>query len=683
MKILRHRSISPHRWTSAIVAATLTLTATTAIAETDKSPGGAVHGVNVASLDNKVRPQDDDATDIPADKSRYGTFNALIDATEANLKEIVTNLSADTTVKDGSDAQKIRDLYASFMDEQKIENIGIAPVRDQLAAIDALHDRASLPALIATLYRQGIDVPVALGVHQDNRDSTHYATDLYQAGLGLPDREYYLKDGDDGTYKNIRNAYEQHITAMFKLAGLSNPEGSAKQVLQLESSLAKVQWSKVANRDPVKTYNKFAIKELSSLAPDFNWAAYLQTAGIADKASYLLVTQPDYVTAVAGLFNTVPLEDWKTYLRWKVLSDAAPYLSKAFVDENFAFSGKTISGTPEIRARWKRALTLIQVTVGESLGKLYVAKHFPESHKQQMLGLVGNLIATYRESINTLDWMSAETKQQAQTKLSKLTVKIGYPDKWRDFSALQIKADDLWGNIVRANEFDYQYEIDKLGKPIDRTEWHMTPQTVNAYYNPEMNEIVFPAAILQPPFFDVQADDAVNYGAIGSVIGHEISHGFDDQGSQFDGDGNLRDWWTKNDHEKFKAKTSALVQQYAAYESVPGYHLNGELTLGENIADVSGTAISFKAYKLSLKNKKSPVINGLTGEQRFFIGYAIAWQNKIRDKEAIRLVTVDPHSPPVFRVRGAVTNLEAFYRAFDIKPSDKMYLAPEKRVSIW
>jgi len=692
MKVLLRRSFrigSLVLGTAVAVAAMIGGLSASATAARD----GKLHGPDLSSFDRSVRPQDDfykyvnggwmSKTEIPADRSRYGTFHILIDRTEAQLKDIIGRVANDTTIKSGSDAQKIRDMYASFMDETKLEKLGVGPVQSQFAAIDGLKDSAQLSSLIATLFKQGVNVPIAMGVHQDNRDSTRYVVDLGQLGLDLPDRDYYLKDGDDGTYKNIRNAYEQHITAMFKLAGLSKPEESAKKILQFETSLAQAQWSKVANRDPIKTYNKVVIGELASLAPQFNWNAYLDAAEVTGKTTYVLVSQPSYITEVGKLTQSVPLDTWKTYLKWKALSSAAPYLSKAFVDEDFAFDGKTISGTPEIRARWKRGLTLLNGTMGELLGKLYVEQYFPAENKRHMLMLVNNLIASFGKSIDTLDWMSAATKQEARVKLSKLQVKIGYPDEWRDYSALAITADDLWSNIVHASEFNYQYQIDKLGKPINRLEWQMTPQTVNAYYNPEMNEIVFPAAILQPPFFDINADDALNYGAIGSVIGHEISHAFDDQGSQFDGEGNLRDWWTKEDHEKFKTKTSALIKQYAAFEAVPGYHLNGELTLGENIADVSGTAIAFKAYQLSLKKKKAPVIDGFTGEQRFFIGLAVAWQNKAREKEAIRLVTIDPHSPPVFRVRGAVTNFGPFYNAFDIKPGDKMYLAPEQRVSIW
>lgn len=650
-------------------------------------------GLDTRYFDTSVRPQDDfyryvngkwlDTANIPADKSRFGVFMELRDKSEKQLADIMNDLMKDTAIKPGTDAQRIHDLYASFMNEAKLEALAQKPLRDDLALIEATHDATRLPTLMARLARQGINMPMLVFVHPDNRDSTHYAPDLFQGGLELPDRDYYLKDGEDGTYKKIRDAYLNHIVMMLTLEGLPQPAQSAKLILALETSLAQAHWDKVSNRDPVKTYNKFLVANLESVAPQFDWNGFLQTAGVKGKSDFLLISQPSYITETAKLLQEVPLSTWKIYLKWKVISAAAPYLSKAFADEDFAFNGKIVSGTPEIRARWKRGVGVIESTMGESLGKLYVQKYFPEENKRRMLALVNNLIAAYHQSIDQLDWMSAATKQQAQEKLAKLAIKIGYPNQWRDYSALQIRADDLWGNVVRASEFEYQRQINKLGNPIDRNEWHMTPQTVNAYYNAEMNEIVFPAAILQPPFFNVQADDAFNYGAIGAVIGHEISHGFDDQGSQFDGEGDLRDWWTAEDHAKFATKTSALVQQYAAYETVPGYHLNGKLTLGENIADLSGLAIAFKAYQLSLDHQSAPMIDGMTGEQRFFLGWAAAWRETEREKEAIRLATVDPHSPPRFRVRGTVVNMDAFYRAFDVKPDDKMYVPPEQRISIW
>ncbi len=650
-------------------------------------------GLEARYFDPTVRPQDDlyryingkwlDTVTIPADKARYGAFSELADAAEMQLRGIVDELLQGQLPPGDSEAQKIRDLYASFMDEARLDTLGRQPLQTELNAIDALSSPADVIARMAYLVQRGVNVPLVPYVHQDNRDSTRYAVDLYQAGLGMPDRDYYLQDGEDGTYKKIREAYQAHIASLLTLAAQPQPADAAKKILTLETALAKAQWDKVTNRDPIKTYNKYPLDQLKTLAPAFDWPVFMQAAGVVNKVDYLLVSQPSYVTAYSQLLRSEPLPVWKAYLKWRVLSDYAPYLSKAYVDANFDFAGKTLRGIPENRPRWKRGLTLVESAIGEGLGKLYVTKYFPPDNKQRMEVLVGNLLTAYRQSIDNLDWMSDTTKQAAQQKLAKFTVKVGYPQEWRDYSALKTVAGDLVGNVMRAQQFDYQRELNKLGKPIDRNEWHMTPQTVNAYYNPEMNEIVFPAAILQPPFFNAKADDAVNYGGIGAVIGHEISHGFDDQGSQYDGDGNLRDWWTKQDHDKFSAKTQALVAQYAAYEPVPGYKVNGQLTLGENIADNSGLAIAHKAYLLSLNGKSAPVLDGLSGEQRFYAGWAQVWRNNIRDKEAIRLVATDPHSPAQFRAWGAAVNQRAFYEAFGVKPGDKMYLPPEQRVHIW
>jgi putative endopeptidase len=654
---------------------------------------GAVSGLDLQYFDSAVRPQDDlyryvngkwlDTMAIPADKARYGSFYEVSDATEMQLRGIVETLVSASSVQANTDAQKIRDLYASFMDEARLEKLGIKPLQAELAAIDAIHSNAQLPGAFAHLAQLGSNVPISPYIHQDNRDSTRYVVDLYQSGLGLPDRDYYLKDGDDGAYKKAREAYQKHIANMLKLAGQPQAESDAVKIFQLETKLATAQWDKVVNRDPIKVYNKYPLNDLQKVAPSYDWPAYLQAAEVAGKVDYLLISQPSYVTEVGKLVKAEPLATWKCYLKWQVITGAAPYLTKAFVDANFAFNATVLSGVPEIRPRWKRGLSLIEGSVGEGLGKLYVAKYFPPENKRRMEALINNLLAAYRQSINTLDWMSDTTKPQAQQKLFKLMVKVGYPDKWRDYSALRITADDLLGNVTRAQQFEYQRQINKLGKPIDRGEWQMTPQTVNAYYNPELNEIVFPAAILQPPFFNVQADDAVNYGGIGAVIGHEISHGFDDQGSQYDGDGNLRDWWSKEDHDKYAAKTKALVAQYAAYEPVPGYHINGELTLGENIADVSGLAIAYKAYLLSLGGKQAPMLAGTTGPQRLFESFAQVWRNKSRTQDDIRRLITDPHSPPAYRVLGTIVNQNGYYTAFDVKPTDKTYLPPDKRVSIW
>jgi len=652
-----------------------------------------VLGLELQNFDPAVRPQDDlfryvngkwlDTVAIPADKARYGSFNEVFDSTEIQLRSIVESLLADPALQPNSDAQRIRDLYTSFMDETRLETLGAKPVLTELAAIDNIRDSTQLAGAFAHLAQIGVNVPIVPYVHQDNRNSTRYVVDLYQSGLGLPDRDYYLKDGDDGAYKKAREAYQRHIANMLKLAAQPHSQDVAANIFKLESKLAHAQWDKVTNRDPLKVYNKYALTDLRTVAPSYRWSAYLQAIDVAGKVDYLLISQPSYMTELAKLIRTEPLATWKNYLKWRVISEAAPYLSKAFVDANFTFNATVLSGVPENRPRWKRGLSLIENSIGEGLGKLYVEKYFPPENKHRIEVLVNNLLAAYRQSINTLDWMSDATKPQAQQKLDKLMVKIGYPDKWRDYSALSIRPDDLLGNVTRAQQFEYRRQINKLGKPIDRGEWQMTPQTINAYYNPELNEIVFPAAILQSPFFNVHADDAINYGGIGAIIGHEISHGFDDQGSQYDGDGNLRDWWNKEDHNQYAAKTKALVTQYAAYEAVPGYHINGELTLGENIADVSGLAIAYKAYLLSLGGKAAPVLAGMSGPQRFFASFAQVWRNKSRDQDAIRRVTTDPHSPPQYRVLGAVVNQNAYYTAFDVKPTDKMYLPPEQRISIW
>lgn len=668
----------------------ISFVATTALAQP------AIHstpsGVQSELFDTEVRPQDDlyryvngkwlDSVPIPADRARYGAFDEVAERAEQQLRDIVEALGR-TSKLANSDAVKIRDLYASFMNEARLDELGLQPLRAELLAIDKLNSRVALAKHIVYLSQLGVNVPMVAFVHQDNRDSTRYAVDLYQAGLGLPDRDYYLKAGEAGAYTKIRIAYQAHINAMLQLAGIGDTDIAAKQILALETALAKAQWDKVKNRDPIKTYNKYPLAQLRKLAPDFAWPEFMSSAGIEGKVDYLLVSQPSYVEAYARMLRTQPLETWKRYLKWRVISDYAPYLAKPFVESNFAFEGTTLRGIPEQRPRWKRALTLIESSVGDGLGKLYVAKYFPPENKQRMQKLVSNLLTAYGQSIATLDWMSDTTKAAAKEKLAKFMVKIGYPEQWRDYSGLRIEADDLVGNVMRAQQFEYQRQINKLGKPIDRNEWQMTPQTVNAYYNPELNEIVFPAALLQPPFFNAEADDAANYGAIGAVIGHEISHGFDDQGSQFDGDGNLRDWWDAADRSKYAAKTRALVSQYSAYEPVPGYKVNGELTLGENIADNSGLAIAFKAYQISLHGKTAPVMDGMTGQQRFYAGWARVWRENAREQEQIRLLAIDPHAPDHFRALGAAVNQDSFYDAFGVKPGDKMYVPPERRVVIW
>jgi predicted metalloendopeptidase len=677
--------------TTAAYAAPAADAAAPALAQTSQtaSAGAPKSGISIEYIDPAVRPQDDlftylnskwlATTDIPADKSSWGTFVKLDDDLQPQLRAIIEAAASAPERATGSDAQKIGDFYASFMDEKKVEELGLAPLSGELAKIAALQDKKEIPALIARFGKMGVTAPYGFGIHQDAKDSTKYVADIFQDGLGMPDRDYYLEAAKADT----KAKYQAHIEKMLKLAGDENAAANAKDIVALETAMAKAQWTKVQNRDPVKTYNKVELAKLAKLAPGYDWTTYLNDSGLAGKVSYVIVSQPSYLKGFNEILKKTPLSTWKAYFQWQLLHENAPFLSKAFVDENFAFFGTTLSGVTEMRPRWKRGVAATQGALGESVGKLYVEQHFPAERKVRMEALVKNLLAAYKQSIDTLDWMSPETKKQAQAKLAKFTTKIAYPNKWRDYSALTVAKDDLIGNVTRGREFEYNRELNKLGKPIDRDEWGMTPQTVNAYYNPELNEIVFPASILQPPFFDADADDAVNYGAIGAVIGHEISHGFDDQGSQYDGDGNLRDWWTKADHKNFAAKTKELVKQYSSFEPIPGNHVNGELTLGENIADNSGVAIAYKAYKLSLGGKPAPVIDGFTGDQRFYIGFAQVWRMKMREAEQLVRLKTDPHSPGKFRANGTMRNQPGFYEAFNVKAGDKMYLPPKDRVIMW
>ncbi len=652
----------------------------------------AVSGIATEYIDASVRSQDDfflhlngrwlKTTEIPADKSSWGSFAKLRDDTQPQLRAIIEGAAADSHKTAGSVEQKIGDFYASFMDEKTVDSLGIKPLQGELAKIAAIKNKKQIAATIAHLNAIGVSTPYAYVIHQDAKDSTKYVADLNQSGLGMPDRDYYLK-ADDKKLAEARAKYLLHIEKMLTLAGDKAPAANAKAIVALETELAKVQWTKVENRDPVKTYNKIELSRLAALAPGYDWKTYLHDTGIGAKVSYLIVSQPSYISGFNKVLQNTALSTWKAYFQWQVIREFAPLLSKPYVDENFAFYGTTLSGVTEMRPRWKRGVSAVEDAMGEAIGKVYVAKYFPAERKARMEALVGNLLAAYKQSIDTLDWMSPATKKEAQAKLAKFTPKIGYPNKWRDYSKLTVSANDLVGNVIRANTFAQNFELAKLGQPIDRDEWGMTPQTVNAYYNPELNEIVFPASILQPPFFDAKADDAVNYGAIGAVIGHEISHGFDDQGAQYDGDGNLRDWWTKQDHANFEAKTKMLVAQYNAFSPLPGYNVNGALTLGENIADNSGLAIAYKAYKISLHGKPAPVIDGLTGDQRLFMGWGQVWRSKMRDPQQIVQIKTDPHSPGQFRANGTLRNQPGFYEAFGVKEGDKMYLAPKDRVIIW
>ena len=652
-------------------------------------------GVDVAAIDTGVRAQDDffrysqgkwlKDVEIPSDRSSWGAFNVAQDKVEGQVRAIIEGAAATkgarAVAKAGSQAQKMGDYYTSYIDEARRNALGLAPLRTELARIAALKDKQGIGALAAHFSRIGAGAPLDMYVGQDNRDSTRLVVGISQSGLGLPNRDYYLQD--DARLKDIAAKYQAHIEKMLALAGHTDAAAKAVQIVALETEIARVQWSAVQNRDPVKRYNKLSFAQLKDLMPGFDWSAFTKGTGVHGKVDSLIVNQPSYLAGLDKLIASTPLEVWKPYFEFRLLSSYAPYLSKPFVDESFAFRGAVLSGARENRAIEKLAIAQVNRDLSEIVGKVYVEKHFPAERKQQVEAMVKNFVIAFREGIQTLDWMSEETKKQAQLKLSKMKAKIGYPDKWRDYSSLKIERGDLVGNVMRAREFGHQYSIAKLGKPVDRAAWSMSPQTVNAYYSPTLNEVVFPAARLQYPLYDANAEPAVNYGSVGISIGHEISHAFDDKGSQFDGDGNLRNWWTKEDAEKFAARGKVLVAQYGAYSPLAGYNVNGELTLGENIADNAGAIMATRAYKIYLAGKPAPVIDGFSAEQRLFMGLAQARRGKARDAALISQVKSDPHSPSEFRVNGSMRNHPGFYEVYDVKPGDKMYLAPEQRVIFW
>jgi predicted metalloendopeptidase len=674
------------RFTSFAVSTALVLVAACAGGPTAPARSS---GVDLANMDRSVRPQDDffryvngnwlKKTEIPADKARYGSFTKLRDDSEARLRAIIEESAAKPNKQPGSDEQKVGDLYNSFMDEARADELGLKPIEPELARIAAMKSKSEIPELMGHLLRINATTPINGYVNQDAKKPTEYIVYLFQSGLGLPDRDYYLLD--DAKFKDMRAGYVAHVEKMLGMAGDPDAGKSARAIMALETALAKKYWSRVDSRDDDKTYNKREIAKGAAVTPGFDFAAYLRAAGVTNDA--VIVMQPSAFIGFAEQFKARSLGTWKTYFRWQLIKSYAPYLSKPYVEENFAFYGKTLRGIQENRPRWKRAVEAVESSLGESLGKIYVARHFPPEHKARMEELVRNLVKAYEQSIRSLEWMSETTKQQALVKLAKFTPKIGYPNKWRDYSGLTIDAGDLVGNLMRSANFEHEFQIGKLGKPIDREEWFMTPQTINAYYNPGMNEIVFPAAILQPPFFNADADDAVNYGGIGAVIGHEIGHGFDDQGSKYDGDGLLQSWWTETDRSNFEGRTKALIGQYDQYEPLPGQKVQGALTIGENIGDLGGATIAYLAYQLSLNGKPAPVIDGYTGDQRFFIGFGQIWRDKMRDAAMLERLKTDPHSPAEYRCNGAVVNVPQFYTAFDVEPGDRMYLAPDKRVKIW
>ena len=647
-------------------------------------------GLDPAAFDRAVRPQDDlfkhvngawlAKTEIPADKASYGAFDILFDKAQVDLRNIVEEAAKSTTKTAGSESQKIGDFYESFMNEARAEQLGIAPLKAELDAIDAIKTKTDLARHFARFFKLNLINPIVGYVDGDAQQPTNEILYMYQGGLGLPDRDYYLKDDDK--LKEYREKYVGFVSNVLGQAGDANASKSAREIFVLETRLARAHWTNVENRDAVKTYNKVAVADLGKQFPGFDWETWTTALGV-NGVPAVVVNQPTYLKALAAAVNELPVDAWKPYLKASLLNGFAPYLNKSIVDAEFGFYNTTLRGVKEQQPRWKRAVNSVNGNLGEMLGKLYVERHFKPEAKARMEALVANLREAYRLGIDKLEWMGPDTKKQAQEKLAKFTPKIGYPNKWRDYSKLEVKKDDLVGNMMRAFEHENNFQLGKAGKPIDPSEWGMTPQTINAYYNPVRNEIVFPAAILQPPFFNLEADDAVNYGGIGAVIGHEMGHGFDDQGRRYDATGALRDWWTKTDETEYQKRAKVLVDQFNEFEPLPGLHVNGELTLGENIADLTGLVIARQAYLLSLKGKEAPVIDGMSADQRFYMGWAQSWKAKERDESLRQQVLTNVHSPEMYRANGPVRNIPEFYATFGIKEGDKMFVAPDRRVKIW
>ena len=649
-------------------------------------------GLDLNHIDSSVRPQDDlfrfmngkwlKESVIPDDRASDGAFYWLYEQAEKQVKQIILDQAASNAAS-GTNAQKIGDLYNSFMDEAKIEQLGITPIAKDLAAAASFKTADEFFQILGELESRGASGLFYSYVSTDNKDSSKNIVYLGQSGLSLPDEAYYR----EGEYQEVRDAFLLHVEKIFELAKLPGGKAAAKQVLELETQIAAYHWDQVKDRDAEATYNKKSFTELTSLAPAFNWQLWITASNTpAQVLEQVVVRQPSFFEGLSKLIQSFDLDKWRSWLTWHIISGASPYLNKALVDENFSFYGTTLSGIPKLKERWKRGVGLVEGALGEAVGQIYVDRHFGKQAKDRMVGLVANLIEAYRVDIKALTWMSDETKEKAFIKLDKFTPKIGYPDKWRDYSKLTINPGDLIGNLAQISKYSQDYEYAKIGKPVDKSEWYMTPQTVNAYYNPGMNEIVFPAAILQPPFFDVLADDdAANYGGIGAVIGHEIGHGFDDQGSKYDGDGNLVNWWSDKDRAEFEKRTKKLIEQYdqLSPSAAPEVKVNGALTIGENIGDLGGLTIAYKAYVISLNGKQPPEIDGYTGAQRFFMGWAQSWRGKYRPEEVKRRIATDPHSPDEFRCNQIVANLTEFYDAFAVKQSDKHFMPEGQRVRIW
>ncbi len=643
-------------------------------------------GLDFGHCDQSVRPQDDlyrhfngawlKGAQIPADRASDGAFITLRIQSEARVREIVE------TAAGSDEATKLSNIYASFMDAAAVDAKGAAPIASELSKVDSIHTLSEFITTLAQLEAHGVHGIFGTFIYADMKDASTNIMYLQQGGISLPDEAYYREE----KYADIRTAFLKHVATMFTLAGIAGGDQLAATILALETSIASHHWDQVKDRDATLTYNKLTRQEVKELMPAFDWDRYLVDGEIPSIVlDSVIVQQPSFFQGLGAILEKFDADAWKAWLKWQIISGAAPYLSQDFVNENFAFYGTTLSGTPELRDRWKRAVSMIEGSLGEAVGKVYVQKYFPPEAKARMEKLVANLIAAYDVSIKELAWMSPETKVKALEKLGKFRPKIGYPDKWRDYSALETTPDDLYGNVGRVIKFQRDFEIAKIAKPVDRDEWHMAPQTVNAYYNPVMNEIVFPAAILQPPFFGLTHDDAVNYGGIGAVIGHEIGHGFDDQGSKYDGDGALNNWWSDADRDAFELRTKALIAQYDALspEEALDVTVNGALTIGENIGDLGGLAIAYKAYKFSLGGQAAKQIDGLSGDQRFFFAWAQVWRAKVRPEEMRRRIATDPHSPAEFRCNQILKNFTPFYDAFGLTEKDALWLDQQSRVQIW
>lgn len=672
----------------------LVLTISTSCMKKQETNIKKIPAIELSNMDTTVKPGVDffqyvnggwlAKNPIPATKSRYGAFDQLDEQNDKNLRELIGSLAEQKDLKKGTNEQRIGDFYSSGMDTLKIDKQGAKPLQPYLAMIDQIKTVDDIFKVAGQFQLMGISTFFSFDGAQDSKNSEKIIPWIYQAGLGLPLRDYYLEKAE--RYVSIRKEYFSHVSKMLgMLADKSiNDKNSGTLILEMETKLAEASMSLLEQRDPIKTYNLMSQDDLDKISVNINWNAYYKSLGYSNKSS-LNVAQPNFVANLNKMVKDYPIESWKTFMKWKLVNRTAAYLSKEFVEENFNFNGKILSGKKENEPRWRRVLKTTSSALGEAVGQVYVEKYFPPAAKERMLALVDNLRKAYAKRINAVVWMSPGTKAKAIEKLNVIHVKIGYPDVWRDYSKLSISRDNSYlDNVLNASSFETQRNLNKIGKPLDRNEWGMTPQTVNAYYDPGMNEIVFPAAILQPPFFNINADDAINYGAIGVVIGHEMTHGFDDQGRLYDKNGNLNDWWTNEDAVKYKKQTILLVDQYNGYKVIDDYHVNGELTLGENISDYGGLVISFEAYKMAVANQKNlEKLDGFTPEQRFFISFAQVWRQNIRKEELIRRVKEDVHSPGNFRVNGGVFNIPAFYEAFNISPSDPLYRKPELRPAIW